>query len=215
MRKLAFSLLTLSLVLSAALQARAQTFINFDDLTFTNSDAVPVGYRSGAINTPDILVSYRSFDTTTDASSDLVMWNNDYGDLNKVAYANTNGLGAEITLTPTNGQEVNLASFDLAGYPGANQLADFIRVVDGSNNVLWSASSLTVAGIGPSHSSYLPNISSTTPIRLQWGANWNIGIDNVQFSQSITSSAPEPTSMVLLGLGGALMLRAARRRRSA
>lgn len=61
--------------------------------------AVPVGYRSGASNTPDIQVSYRSFDTTTDASSDLVLWNNDYGDLNKVAYAKTNGLGAEITLT--------------------------------------------------------------------------------------------------------------------
>lgn len=211
-------MLALSLVLSVGLKAQAaDTLIDFDDLAFNDYDPIPLGYRSGALNTPDIQVSYRSFNTANDTTvlDNLLLWNSSYGNLNKVAFASQNGLGAEITLTPTNGQQVNLTSFDLAGYATADLGASFIQVVDSSNNVLWSAGNLTVAGAGPSHSSYVTNISSAKAVKIQWGTNWNIGVDNVRFSQSITTAAPEPTSMVLLGLGGALMAGALRRRKRA
>jgi hypothetical protein len=190
----------------------ADTFIDFDNLTYTNPTPVPVGYQSSALNTPDILVGYRSFDsgtgTTVDASINL--WNLNYGDLNKVGIASQTGLGAEIALTPTNGATVTLASFDLGGRPRTDIAAAFIRVVDGAGTVLWSASNLTVAGTGSTHSSYSPNLTAAGVLRIQWGTDSNIGIDNVRFSQS-PLAAPEPTTLALIGLGSALVL--LRRRR--
>ncbi|RYG24015.1 PEP-CTERM sorting domain-containing protein [bacterium] len=81
-------------------------------------------------------------------------------------------------------------------------------MLDSNGSVFWSAPSLIVNGAGPSHSNYSPNIVSSTSITIEWGSNWNIGIDNVSFAQQ---AVPEPATMAALGLGLAALARRRRR----
>lgn len=189
---------------------------NYDDILASYGDNVtgpgsaPTGtYLMGAGWTPNITTTMQSV-TPAGAPADnhLDYWSTNYGDLVDVAFSPVSGNFAQITLIPDSGFYVNLISFDLAGYPQTNLQAERIRILDANGGVLWSAASLVVAGTGPTHSSYMPNIVSNGPITIEWGTNWNIGIDNVSFTQR---AVPEPTSMAALGLGLAVMARRRRR----
>jgi hypothetical protein len=182
LRRLALALI----VLAPASLAAADTVINFDDLTFSDYDPVPDGYGSNAVGTPNITVGYRTFNPADNATIQPYMnlWNSGYGNLSKVAFASNNGYGSEITLTPDAGYEVRLSSFDLAGWPQSTQLAAFVRILDASGNVLADlGTNILINGTGPSHSTFSPLLSHGGAIRIQFGTNWNIGIDNISFSQ--------------------------------
>jgi hypothetical protein len=80
-----------------------------------------------------------------------------------------------------------------------------IQVVDANNAVLWTAPDLTVLGAGPTHSAFSVNVTSAIPIYLRFGNTYNIGIDNIVYSQSAIA-APEPGSLALLFLCAAPLL---------
>jgi hypothetical protein len=209
--------ISLLFVLLLTLPATATT-LTFDGLGLTDFVEIPStlgsnatvdgpGYNVTSGTTPNISVSMT---TVNDSGAinvpNLLYWSTDYGDLVDVAFAVSNGDYARVTLTADSGYAVNLQTFDLAGYPAVDWLADRIRVYDGAGTVLWNQDGTTVLGAGPAHSSYAPNITGSTLI-LEYGSNWNIGLDNLTFVQVV----PEPSSLLLGSLAGLALLRRRRR----
>ncbi|WP_169981341.1 hypothetical protein [Tautonia rosea] len=104
---------------------------------------------------------------------------------------------------------MTLSSFDLAGFNQVDRVARFLRIVDGNDTLLFNfGSDLTILGAGPAHSSFLPNFSHAGTIKLQWGADWNLGIDNIRFSQTRSAVIPEPSSLTIALLGGLILVSA-------
>lgn len=202
--------------LTAFATISSATVLTFGDLNLSNYGVIPASYGDNVTSvggaggsylqgnafTPDIKTSYDTVDAfgvSTNAS--LLYWNTGYGDLTDVAFSASNGLYARLTLTPSAGFNVVLNSFDLASYPATDLQAAKIRVIDASGTQLWSSSNLTVKGTGPSHSSYAPGLSSSSALTIEYGVNWNIGLDNVNFDQ--TRAVPEPATFLILGIGAA------------
>jgi len=181
--------------------------INFDDLVLPDYGDVPSGYGS----TASIGVSYRtlSADAQTVSTNNLELWNSGYGNLSKVAFATSDGLVAEITFTALiGGEQVTLNSFDMAGYFTVNRTNDFFRILNGSGTVLLDyvanngGNPVTILGAGPSHSTFSPAISASV-LRLQWGHDWNIGIDNINVTSAAiptNGAVPEPGTFALVGV---------------
>ena len=172
----------------------ADSILNFDDLT----GFIPATYGSAMTNTPNIGITYRS--TGPIVRNILNLSVSDYGDLVNVAQPVSEFDRGEIRFTPSNGVAITLTGFDMAGWPQADYAADVIQVVDANNAVLWTAPDLTVLGAGPTHSAFSVNVTSAIPIYLRFGDTYNIGIDNIRFSQGPVS-APEPGTLALLALG--------------
>lgn len=208
------SLVSLGLTQSAR---AADTTLNFEGLGLSDYGAISQTYGSAAVNTPDVSVAFRTFNTGNDATytNYVDLWTTGYGDLQNVAFASGNGYGFEMALTPTAGHTVTLKSFDMAGWYQADRLASLLRIVDGSGNVLLDYGTPTVHGSGPTHDSFSPDLTSSGTIKLQFGTDWNIGIDNIVFAQDLTTApTPEPGTVALLvasGLGSVALLRRRRK----
>ncbi len=158
--------------------------------------------------TPNIEVGYGP------ALSDIALWDNNYGDLQRVLYPDNDGVGLlEVTLTADPGYRVNLHGFDMGGWNRANRTIDFLEV-EGDAGDLFAVADLTVAGAGPSHSDFdfaTPLMARTMTIRFD-STNLgtfsdNVGMDNVIFSQSEAVVIPLPgafsmLALALAGLGG-------------
>jgi hypothetical protein len=178
--------------------AHAQVVLNFQDLTLADYGDIPDHY--GATLDPNLAdVSYRTFLFSSGATltTQLDFWNADYGDLTKVAFATSNGYTAEVSLTPAAGYGIKINSFDMAGWLNQDRTNTVMRLVDGSGNVLYdfaSGGAVAIEGdfTGARHSSFAPNISSGGTVRLQWGDDWDIGLDNLNFEVVPLSAIPEP-----------------------
>ncbi len=183
------------------------TVLDFAGLGLSNWESIPQTYGDNTGTTPNVGVSYSVVDGSGNphATESIEYWNTpQYGDLFDVAYSGANGWYAKITLTPDSGFDVILNSFDMAGYPQTNLALASLEVLSGSGAQLWDSGVTTILGAGPTHNSFSPNITSSGPISIVWGTNWNIGIDNINFSQRQTQGGipvPEPTTLALLGLG--------------
>lgn len=207
-----------ALVLLARLPG--QVVLHFDDLTLNNYDAVPASYGDGLDpHIPD--VRYRTFTVSTDATADnfVEFWNADYGDLTSVVYPARNGYAAEITFVPAEGYGVRLISFDMAGYSHVDRTNSTLRILDASGNVLIDYVALaqgTVQGDanGPQHSTFTPDVTVAGAVRIQWGNDWDIGIDNIRFESVAMAAVPEPTTWTCFGVGLVALL-AWRRRKPA
>lgn len=189
------------------------TILTFDDLSLSDYDRIPgaygdnvtstsdaVGsYEKGNDWTPNITVKYRTLDPFDNSTyrNRLDFWSTGYGDLDDVAYPVERGYLGEISLVAEPGWYVVLNSFDLAGYD-RDRLSQTVRILDEDYSVITDYSPFNVEG-GNDHSHLDPNMISSSTIRIQFGPNWNVGIDNVNFDQ--VSSVPEPTTMLLLGCG--------------
>lgn len=206
-------------LVALALPSHGQLVLNFDDLALNNYDPIPASYGDTLVaNIADI--QYRTLNAGDFSlyESHLEFWNNDYGDLTKVAYPSANGTVGEIAIVPAEGYGVRVVSFEMAGYSHQDRTNTVMRILDGSGNVLLNfAASGSVAiqgdGSGPQHSTFTPNLTFAGAVRLQWGTDWDIGLDNLKFEAVPLSAIPEPSTWALLGLGAAGVLGWRRRRR--
>lgn len=170
----------------------------------SNANAAGAGYEEGAGWTPDVAVSMTTVtDLGVQFEPHILHWNTGYGDLTNVGFSASNGYFSRIRFDASNGQQVSLNSFDLAGYFQNDLEAVRIRVMDGNGNVLWNRDGTIVSGTGASHSSYSPSVSGSSLI-LEFGSNWNIGVDNINFTQQ---PVPEPATMTALAVGALALIR--------
>jgi hypothetical protein len=204
------------------------TILTFDGFPFSNSiisnyGSNMTGLCSGSGQpgcvlqgngfTPNIAVSY--FTPNADQPNIMHSWDTTYGDLVNVAYHDNASVG-EIILTPQNGRGVRLNSFDLGGWPLTDYPNQPIQILDGNLNVLADFSG-TVRGAGPSHSHFDVGVTRNGELRILFGNNFGIGIDNIDFDEVLpVEGVPEPSSFLLLasglGLGALLRLRRASER---
>lgn len=195
--------------------AHAQVTLDFQNLSLLNYGIIPGDYGSNL--TPNLAgISYRTFTAATGATltNYLEFWNTGYGDLTKVAFASTNGYAAEVSITAATGYAVRLLSFDMAGWPSTDRVNSVMRLTDaGGNTLLNYAAAGPVAiqgdGVGAQRSAFAPDLVAGT-IRIQWGNDWNVGIDNVRFQ---IVPIPEPPIWALLAVGGPVGAWWLRRRR--
>jgi hypothetical protein len=189
--------------------------INFDPLAGTpDYTAIPAGYGS----TVDVAVTYSTLKTFGGAisSGNIDFWNAGYGNLPTAGFQATNGLVGDITLTPLNGTTLTLNDFTMAGYYFTDKPLQTVEVLDASNAVLFAFNG-TIPGCclatGGSSMVFSPNLSSSGPLSIEWGTDWNAGINYVNFNNTV-SSVPEPATLSLLA-AGLCGLAAARRKRRA
>ncbi len=221
------ALCALALLAATATMASA-TVINFAALQPYNSYAfIPnaVGSSGNPViandygSTAQVTVGYRTFNndaSKTTFSSRLQLWNTGYSNLPAVVFSEGNGRGAEITLTPTTGFAVTLQSFQLGSYPasngvGPNLTVPLLQVIDTATSaVVWSDNGRVVN----TTQSLAPNVSSSSGLILQWGYNWNIGLNNLMFDAAPvgTTVVPVPPAIALFVGGLGLMGWVSRRR---
>jgi hypothetical protein len=199
------------------------TVLTFDINGETNQEMIPLAYGdhvgsggagdnvnfmygSGGGSTANIGVDYWTNDTSDNPyDHELKFWNTGYGDLTNVAYMSVTGGYGQIEFIPDAGYSVTINSCDFGDW--LEDETGLLQVVDANKNVLWSNSNFLAPHAG--HASYAPDITSSGPISIEWANSWNMGIDNVSFSES---AAPEPASLLAL-CAGAIGLVSARRRR--
>lgn len=190
-----------------------QLVLDFDDLTLANYDPIPATYGDNLVaHVTDI--QYRTLQAGDFSlyEGHVEFWNNDYGDLTKVAYPSANGMVAEITIVPAEGYGVKIVSFDMAGYSHQDRTNTVMRVLDAGGSVVHdfaAAGGVAIQGdgLGPQHSTFTPNLSVAGAVRLQWGTDWDIGLDNLKFEAVPLAAIPEPATWALLALGAVGILR--------
>lgn len=172
--------------------------INFDELQpFSNYSAVPESFGS----TPEVSVFYQTLNSDgTVESSNVLLWNAGYADLNTAAFANANGRLLNITLTAVNPNNyVTLSSFEVGGYLQTSRDASDLRIVDGNDitNILIDYAPLGNPFTVPGDVAYTfePNITASS-IGIILGTSWNLGINNITFS---TTPVPLPAAFWFFG----------------
>lgn len=205
----------LAVVLAAP--ARAQVVLNFDDLTFANYQPLSATYGDGLDpNIPDIQYRTLQPDGVTLYEEHVELWDADYGGLSKVVFPSSDGAIAEITFVPAEGYGVRLVSFAMAGWPNQDRQNTVMRILDASGNVVHDFAAdgpVPILGANGAISLFTPNIAVAGTLRLQWGVDWNIGLDNVVFEGLPLAAIPEPGPVTLMILGlGLLAARQWRRR---
>jgi len=175
-----------------------------------NVTSTTMGVRSYGVGaegfTPNVSVSYAGNPTT-----DLTRWTTSYGDLVNVLENEADGQDRlTITLAADAGFNAKLFGFDMAGWPTTDYVIPFLKVLDGSNNVLFSQANAFIEGTS-GHSTFsfgsgLSAQSLTIYIDLTGlgGNSDNIGIDNIRFGQSVVAPAVPETStwaMMIVGFG--------------
>ncbi len=109
----------------------------------------------------------------------------------------------EIDLTPRTGYEVVLNSFDLVSYANGTYTNQPVRVYDANYNLLADFGGPQT--VTSTHGHFAPNLASTGMLRLQYGDNLDVGINNISFDQL---AVPEPSSLAIgLCAAAALALR--------
>ncbi len=200
-------------IAAAMLLALAQTaqagMLNFDNLSLADFDDIPVNYGDhGAHGAGDsrVGVTYSGSNGTT---SHLDFWNSDYGDLSKVAFTPQDGTMARISFAANAGWLIQSLQFDLAGWPNLDRVAASITASIGGASASF-ATDVEGDFNGLRHSSYFlsTNPGGATAF-IEWGNDWNIGIDNIEFTliadPNFTGRAPEPTGLALFGVALAML----------
>jgi len=161
----------------------------------------------------NIDVQYRTrdgFGDTAETSTAVRWWQEDYSDLVGVVYQNGNGLVGEIALIPVQGETVTLNSFDLGAWPNINK-STTVRIFDGDWNEIFTTGSIVV--LGATRTSLMPSLTQEGPIYLQWGTDFDVGVDNLSFTLG-GAVVPVPAAGLLMvsALAGFSALRRSRTR---
>jgi hypothetical protein len=198
-------LISAGLLFGAAAQATTLTFDgNICNGGLACGNGSPIDQIYGDIS-GQLDVVYTSRIGNGDTASDydyLKWWDTEYSDLTNVAWGGFDGSTGvpEIALIPAAGFTVTLNSFDLGAWPQTSRDTQS-TVYDIAYNPLGVTGGFTVPG-NP-HSHVIVGLTDANGLIIQWGPDgFNVGIDNINFTVSPTSTAvPEPTSLLLLGAG--------------
>ena len=195
-----------SALLLAASQAALAGTINFDDLSLTDYDDIPVNYADhGLAGNGDSRVGV-TYSGSNGALNHLDFWNLSYGDLSKVAFTPDDGTTARITLKADTGWLITSIAFDLAGWPDTDLLADVMFGISGESTVTLTGAAIQGDFTGPRHNTFsLTHTGDGGNLAfIEWGTDWNVGIDNIVFTVARDPDAPpplpEPGSLALLGI---------------
>jgi hypothetical protein len=190
-----------------AAELSAQSFtIDFEDI-LPAGDGVAIASSYASIGTLSITNRARNGFGAGTVNGGLCRWHDNYGDLQQIAYTCSSAAGVgEFTLTPLAGYQLTIHSFQIGEYQGriAGDAETRIYGLGHTDPPLFSA---TQALVGGTHWTLTPELTTTTGFNLQWGDNWDYGIDNISITVAplVPTAAPEPASMALLGLGLAVL----------
>lgn len=198
------------------------TVIDFENLTFIPDDYADrvndSGFDSqnrGGYNltfgaTPNVQVRMFSANYqngTWDRLGPLFRWGSNYANLTNVAYHSPSNQGARFIFTADSEYYVRLHGFQMGGWPNTNRTLPFLQVlVDG--NPVFTQQNITISGSTANTFTFDPNVVKGGVIEIRFGGDWNVGIDNIGFSQELI---PEPASLLALGAGLAGLVRLRRR----
>lgn len=175
--------------------------------------------EAGEGYTPNVTTEFVS-GAASPVGPGVSLWQDGYGDLVNVLFANTASDFLLVRLTADPGYQVGLFGFDLAGWPNADYLIDSISVF-GDAALLFSQTDVLVEGdfSGPRHSAFSfagGLFAGELLLRIDFsnlaGAQHdNIGLDNLRFAQTPPSTpapggdppspaVPEPGSLSLWGV---------------
>jgi hypothetical protein len=203
------------------------TVIDFDNLNLSNWDSIPIDYADrvdssgvdsqnrGDYNltygaTPNVQVQMFSADYTDNTWAQigaLGFWTTEYANLQNVAYHSPSNQGARFILTADTGYYVRLHGFQMGGWPNTNQTLPFLQVLVDGNSV-YTQTNVLISGSTADTFAFDPNTVKGSVIEIRFAGNWNVGIDNIGFSQEFI---PEPASLLALSAGLAGLVRARRR----
>jgi hypothetical protein len=165
-----------------------------DRIAATSQDGFLYSLDGGA--TPNVVTRYGPSDNLVN----IFTWGEQYGDLHNVIYAQE-PQPFEFRLVADSGFKVILNSFDMAGWPNLDfpSIAS-IRVEDGSGNQLFSQSNVVIQGDanGPQHTYFSFAGVSANELRIKFDSTTDghgnvldsddVGLDNINFSQSATAA---------------------------
>lgn len=175
------------------------------DYTGVLSNFDPVPQTEGDIANLD--VSNRTRDGFGNANvfeNHVEYWETGYGNptLTGVAYPSSNGNVGEFQFTPAAGYSVTISSFEVGSYNNGPARTNTFSIYDGNWNQLWTTGSTTYSGAPDTET---PNVTFAGTVYLQFGADWDVGIDNINYDVAPTNTVPLPATLPLLGAGIAVV----------
>jgi hypothetical protein len=209
--------MTTALLCGVSAPAAASSILTFNVTGISNALALNQSYGDRIAGPSDAIGSYGTDNgqytpnvvTVYGATGEVPkLWTTSYGDLTNIYFNDTdNDTTLTLTLLADAGFLVNLSSFDLASFVDAGLTIQGARVLNAATSgVLWSVGSTAITGA--THLNFAPNVSANglmLEINLTGlgAVSDDIGLDNVQFSQSAVTTAPvpEPATLTLLGIG--------------
>jgi PEP-CTERM motif len=206
----------IAVALTPAVSSAQVTTIDFS--THPGPDYTPIAQTFGDHANLNVSNQTRvGFGNAATLCTNVDKWNAGYSSLPAVAFACANGYVGELFFSPTAGNQVFLQSLQLGSYPSTNGAGPTrtanVQVFDTDWTSLY-----TFTGPVNSTVSISPNVGSTTGLYLQWGTDWDVGVNYITTNVTATevTATPEPASLVLFATGmGALALVRRKRRQNA
>jgi len=190
--------------------------IDFDDLG-GSTQTIPQGYGS----TPFLQTSYFGRSAFGDVGetrcAGLTLWKESYGALDRVVIPCIPNSVAQIGLRPLAGRALTIGSFDFASYPSRNGVGPAVETTVRIYDENWLELFVQTLSVSGPRVTVSPNLRTTGQVYVQFGRDWNVGLDNLAYTIDAGEVAvvPEPSTVALLGVGLAGVAAGARRRRRA
>jgi len=193
---------SLGVLLAASFASLAQAgVINFDDLGLPDGELIPANYADHGLDgngDSHVHVAYLGSIELVSFNR-LGFWTTGYGNLLNVAFTPSQDTTARINFSADPGWLINSIAFDLAGYPGEDLPANVLIGLGGTEQK--NDGTLILGATDPFRSHFTLSGAGASSAFIQWGTDWNVGIDNIVFNVTSDKSVPEPGTLALLGLG--------------